>query len=270
MSRTHGPSQKIVAATCEPAVVDITLEGTALLDEPSHVHDLLSASPSLIPVRLNPEGGMLVVRGRYGGSKPGNKSPGSGHSSGEGPPAISARWARERIEELELDLACGGDRQEIDRRIEQVAREHSVSSRMTSWIAVAEEPSVDPRDPVRIERIPQVLPDGMSVEGLGLTEPTSSLWKFVAAPAAQDLLFLPLDDVRASVKPIERSGVRESTLPEVAAQLGQRLERRSEIAQQRAETLRRFAEEIMLTSRELREFRVSGRYEGAQRRGARC
>ena len=163
---------------------------------------------------------------------------------------------------VELDLACGGDRQEIDCRIEQVAREHSVSSRMTSWVAVAEEPSVDPRDPVRIERIPQVLPYGMSVEGLGLIGPTSSLGQFAAAPAA-DFLAFRSDDVRFSPKPIERRGMRDSTLPELAAQLGQRLERRSEIAQQRAETLRRFAKDIWLASGELRDCRVSGGYEDA-------
>ncbi len=254
--------QKIVAATGEPVVVDITLEGTALLDEPSHVHDLLSASPSLIPVRLHPDGGMLIVRGRTADGSWEQHLQVPATVPGEGPPTISARWARERIEELELDLACGGDRQEIDCRIEKVAREHSVSSRMTSWVAVAEEPSVDPRDPVRIERIPQVLPYGMSVEGLGLIGPTSSLGQFAAAPAP-DFLAFRSDDVRFSPKPIERRGMRDSTLPELAAQLGQRLERRSEIAQQRAETLRRFAKDIWLASGEFRDWRVSGGYEDA-------
>ena len=46
---------------------------------------------------------------------------------------------------------------------------------MTSWIAVAEEPSVDPRAPIRVERIPQVLPYGMSAEGLGLIELSTPL-----------------------------------------------------------------------------------------------
>ena len=62
-----------------------------------------------------------------------------------------------------------------------MAREHSVSSRMTSWIAVAEEPSVHPRDRFASSAFRRFCRTGMSVEGSGLTEPTSSLWKFGAA-----------------------------------------------------------------------------------------
>jgi hypothetical protein len=87
---------------------------------------------------------------------------------GEGREAIPALWAREAIEDLELDLACGGERIEIDRRIEQIALRYLISSRLTSWVAIAEERGVDPRDPVRIERLPQALPYGMSAEGVGL------------------------------------------------------------------------------------------------------
>ena len=64
---------------------------------------------------------------------------------------------------LELDLACGGERTDIDQRIEQLGLQYSVSSRLTSWVAIAEEPAVDPREPIRTERIPQALPYGMSM-----------------------------------------------------------------------------------------------------------
>ena len=47
----------------------------------------------------------------------------------EGAEAIPALWARETIEDLELDLACGGELKDIDRRIEEIALQHSVSSR---------------------------------------------------------------------------------------------------------------------------------------------
>lgn len=39
---------------------------------------------------------------------------------------------------------------------------------LTSWVAIAEEPSVDPRAPLRRERVAQSLPHGMSVARLGL------------------------------------------------------------------------------------------------------
>jgi len=43
-----------------------------------------------------------------------------------------------------------------------------VATRLTSWIAVSEEMTVDPNAPTRRVRMPQELPHGMSVEGLGL------------------------------------------------------------------------------------------------------
>ena len=48
-----------------------------------------------------------------------------------------------------------------------------IATRRTSWIAVSEEPSVDPTQPVRRQRIPHAMPDGLSVEGLGLRQPTA-------------------------------------------------------------------------------------------------
>src|SRR5262249_28083432 len=41
-------------------------------------------------------------------------------------------------------------------------------TRLTSWVAVSEEPAVDPTQPARRVRIPHALPDGLSLEGLGL------------------------------------------------------------------------------------------------------
>ena len=161
---------RILAATSQPVVADVTIQGTAMADAPPRLPDLLSGSPVLAGLRLRSDGGTLVVRGQTA------DGPWEQHVTveplppGAGSDAVQALWARETIEDLELDLACGGTRKEIDARIEEIALEHSISSRVTSWIAIAEEPSVDPRAPIRVERIPQVLPYGMSAEGLGLIE----------------------------------------------------------------------------------------------------
>jgi Ca-activated chloride channel family protein len=159
-------AERVVAATREPVMIDLAIEGTALQAGTPRLPDLLSGSPVIAPLRIRPEGGTLLVRaatphGHYE-ERLDVPSPITGH----GPCAIATLWAREAIEDLELDLASGGDRKRVDQQIEQIGVEHSVMSRLTSWVAIAEQPSVDPREPVRVERIPQALPYGMNVTGL--------------------------------------------------------------------------------------------------------
>jgi Ca-activated chloride channel family protein len=161
-------TDRILAATREPVVVDVTLHGSALLDSAPRLPDLLTGSPVLAALRLRPEGGTLVLCGNTAHGVWEERLDVPRTLPGEGREAIPALWAREAIEDLELDLACGGERIEIDRRIEQIALQYLISSRLTSWIAIAAEPGVDPRHPVRIERLPQALPYGMSAEGVGL------------------------------------------------------------------------------------------------------
>jgi len=172
---------RIAAACQEPVVIDLTIEGTALSDAAPRLPEVLSGSPVLATLRLRPDGGSIIVRGRTASGAWEQRIEVPPTSPGEGTPAIPALWARERIEDLELDLACGADRSEIDRRIEQVALEHSISSRLTSWVATAVEPGVDPREPVRVETIPQALPYGMSSEGLGLGVQAAAMLSFGAA-----------------------------------------------------------------------------------------
>ena len=124
----------------------------------------------LTGIRLRPNGGTLVVSGRTAHGAWEERVDVPATEAGEGSEAISALWARETMESLELDLACGETRRTIDAQIEAIALRHSIASRLTSWIAVADVPSVDPREPVRVERIPQMLPSGTSAEGLGLIE----------------------------------------------------------------------------------------------------
>jgi Ca-activated chloride channel family protein len=81
---------------------------------------------------------------------------------------VPALYARERVEDLEMEIAAGGDLAPLEARIEQVGLAFGVATRVTSWIAVSEERTVDPQAPVRRTRMPHELPHGMSAEGLGL------------------------------------------------------------------------------------------------------
>jgi Ca-activated chloride channel family protein len=161
-------AQRIAAAVREPAVVDVAIEGTALLDAATHLPDLLTGSPVVAPLRLHASGGMLMIRGRTHQGWWEERVTVAPIAPGDGMESIRALWARQAIEDLELDLACGANHKTTDRLIEQLALEHGVASRLTSWIAIAHEPDVDPTDPVRVERIPQALPYGVSTDGFAV------------------------------------------------------------------------------------------------------
>jgi hypothetical protein len=97
---------------------------------------------------------------------------------GEGSPAVIALYGREAVEDLEMREAAGL-LSDGDTAIEQIGLAFQIATRRTAWVAVSEEPTVDPTAPIRRERIPHALPYGMSAEGLGLRQP----WGFSARPA---------------------------------------------------------------------------------------
>ncbi len=229
-------AERIAAATREPVVVDVVLQGSALLDAAPRLPDLLTGSPVIAALRLRPEGGTLVVRGRTAGGPWEEHLDVPGTPPEEGAEAIPALWARETIEDLELDLACGGELKDIDRRIEEIALQHSVSSRVTSWVAIAEEPSVDPREPVRIERVPQALPYGMSAEGLGLSSPAGAM-PFIASAIP---LYSRVEESRELVQRSRRDLELERTAETLRARLGDI----RQIAMNEMERLRHFVREI--------------------------
>ena len=225
-------AERIVAATREPVMIDVAIEGTALQAAAPRLPDLLSGSPVLATLRIRPEGGTLVVHGLTPQGPWEERLDVSSPMPGEGSTAIAALWAREAIEDLELDLASGGDRTRIDRSIEQIGVKHAVLSRLTSWVAIAEQPSVDPRDPVRAERIPQALPYGMDAHGLGLGDEAAALLSpapRVSMTRAAALWSVPADVLRVrrdsalSRDVLERQKARIEVLAQLRAALDARL-----------------------------------------------
>jgi hypothetical protein len=144
----------------------------------------------LAGVRLNPEGGDLVVRGRTasGNWEQRLSVPPTPEASGSG--AIVALFGREKVEDLELDLAAGAERTKIEPEIERAGLDHGIATRLTSWVAVSEQPDVDPRLPVRRERIPQTLPYGVSAEGLGLRAASAAASAAAFATSARRMMML--------------------------------------------------------------------------------
>jgi Ca-activated chloride channel family protein len=162
---------RLIAATRGPAIVDLEIHGPAVAGSAPHsLPDLMAGAPVLVGLSLRPDGGELIVRGRTPDGHWEERLAVPPTETGAGSPGVTALYGREAVEDLDLDLAAGADRGEIDRATETLGLEFGIATRLTSWVAISEEPTVDPRLPVRREIIPQELPYGMSAEGLGLMQ----------------------------------------------------------------------------------------------------
>jgi Ca-activated chloride channel family protein len=159
---------RLLARTVAPVVTDLALSGTALLAGVAHAPDLFAGAPALLPLELHLAGGSLTVHGRAADGEfvrtlqvaPAGPAPRAG--------ALSALYAREQVEALELERTIAEDGASVDRQVELLGVGFQISTRLTSWVAVSDEATVDPREPTRHEVMPQALPHGTSVAGLGL------------------------------------------------------------------------------------------------------
>jgi Ca-activated chloride channel family protein len=172
-------AQKLKARTETPLVVGVTAEGSALLGTaPARLPDLFADSPVLLSARVRPEGGSIVLRGRTDERAWEERIEIAPH--GRGRAGVARLYGREAVEDAEMRLGAGQPRETIDREIEQLGLAYRIATRLTSWVAVDAEVSVDPTKPTRRERVPQALPHGLSVEGLGLRAPGGVLTEAAA------------------------------------------------------------------------------------------
>lgn len=162
-------AQRLRSRTEAPVVVDVTLEGAALVEHaPAKIPDLYAGAPVLAAAKLRPEGGEIIVRGRTEMGPWEQRVQVAPNPRRDDRPAIAALFAREAVEDLETKLAAGAERHAIDRAVEDLGVRYQIATRLTSWIAVDKKVSVDPLAPARKEVMPQMLPYGMSVDGFGL------------------------------------------------------------------------------------------------------
>ena len=162
-------ARRLVARTDAPQVVDLTISGSALVAHaPRRLPDLFAGAPVLVGLALRPEGGTLVVEGRTATSRWSNTVEVPATAPGQGRRTIQQLHGREQVEDLEMRIAGGEDPAALDPEIERIGLAFGLSTRLTSWVAVSEEPSTKPGEPTRRVRLPQELPAGMSIEGLGL------------------------------------------------------------------------------------------------------
>jgi Ca-activated chloride channel homolog len=162
---------RLLAHSCAPLLTEVTLAGPALLAHaPAAVPDVYAGAPLRTAVKLAPEGGELMVRGRTPAGPWQERLAVRPAAPDQGNPAVVALYGREAVDDLEVRRAAGDEA--VDAEIERLGLAFQIATRLTSWVAIGEEPSVDPTKPMRRERMPHALPYGLSIEGLGLREPT--------------------------------------------------------------------------------------------------
>lgn len=163
------PVARLLARTSAPIVTEVAISGDALIvAAPARLPDLFAGSPSLAAVSLKPEGGTLVVRGRTATGNWEERVTIPARAAGEGGAAAAALFARESVEDCELALAAGGDAHGLDAQIEALGLQFQIATRLTTWIAISEDATLDPTAPTRREEVPQELPHGLSLDGIGL------------------------------------------------------------------------------------------------------
>jgi Ca-activated chloride channel family protein len=163
-------ARRIVARTSAPLVVELELSGSALVEHcPKRLPDLYAGAPALISAKLRASGGELLITGRTEDGRWQQRIAVEATPHGTGSSAVTALFAREQVEDLETEHAAAPEeRRVLDARIERLALDYQISSRLTSWIAVSDVATADPSEPTRHETIPQELPYGTAVAGMGL------------------------------------------------------------------------------------------------------
>ena len=148
-----------------PVLTDIELEweGVELLDVyPDPVPDLFSAQPLVLVGRYDTPGrGKLTVTGKVRGQEYSRTIPLKLPKSEKEHHSLSSLWARTVIEDLESRRYRSND-PDIGERIVELALEHRLMTKETSFVAVEERVVTDGNGAPKRVRVPLETPQGVS------------------------------------------------------------------------------------------------------------
>ncbi len=202
----------LLRGTSAPALTDVELSGSALVERaPEHLPDVFAGSPLRVAVKLAPAGGKLTLRGETVAGRWERVIDVPATAPGEGDPGLVALFGRERVADLETRVAGGGQTRGFDKEIERLGVLFQLSTRLTSWVAVDAQVSVDPAAAERAESVPQEVPHGTTIEGFGLRAASASGGAFQET----DLLSLATGSFSALAGPAP-SSVSEAPMGGVA------------------------------------------------------
>jgi Ca-activated chloride channel family protein len=177
-------ARRLGAATRAPVLTELAIAGDVVRAvAPERPRDILAGQPLVVTVELATTGGTIEVTGRLAGQAAPWKASipvpaatpetPTDHPTAWHPSALplGALFGREAVADTEMRLAArldDGASEGLLGRIEALGLRHRIATRRTSLVAIADAPSVDPREPRRRERLPVELPAEVSAEGVGL------------------------------------------------------------------------------------------------------
>lgn len=180
--------ERLLARTNAPLVTELSIAGDGLVGTAlSKLPDLFAGAPALVPLRVARSGASLTLTGKTAEGTfsraiviPPVSAESAGSAETSGLATVRTLYGREAVEDLEMRLAAGESKTEIDRAVEALGLTYRIVTRQTSFVAVDEVRSVDPTRATRRVDVPQAVPFGTSAESFGLR---SSQVLPVAAPA---------------------------------------------------------------------------------------
>lgn len=174
--------RRLLSRTVAPLITDVQLSGEALvMSAPQRLPDVYAGAPALLSMKLSASGGLLTVRGRtaVGDFEETVQVPAS--EFGHGSRSVTTLFARELVEDLETQRITDRGTQ-VDQPITALGLDFQISTRLTSWVAISEQLTIDPRLPKRNVTQPQELAYGLSAEGVGLRPAQPVAMPSVAMP----------------------------------------------------------------------------------------
>jgi Ca-activated chloride channel family protein len=161
-------ARRLLERTAQPILTEVSIQGEALLDfAPRRLPDVYRGSPARIAMRLRSGGGRLTVAARSAAGRFEAAVDMPALALGAGPPAVTALFGREQVEDLEARRTVE-PHSEIDPWIERIGLGFRLATRATSWVAIDESISVRAGAERRRIEQPHEIPEGLSVEALGL------------------------------------------------------------------------------------------------------
>src|SRR5690606_26158347 len=165
--------KRLLARVQQPQIVNLRISGSALLTQPERPLDVYAGSPSLATLELKTQGGTLHIHGDTASGSYSEQITVAGSQPGHGSGRVLSLFARERVSDCELGLAALAydqvdQRAALDGEIEALGVDFQIATRLTSWIAVSDEQTVDPGAPTRRVEQPHELAADLSAEGIGL------------------------------------------------------------------------------------------------------
>jgi Ca-activated chloride channel family protein len=167
--------RRLLARTTAPLITDVELSGDALvMQAPQRLPDVYSGAPALLSMKLRASGGRVTVRGRtaQGDFEETVEVPAVDRAFGSR--SVATLFARELVEDLETQRVLEPGHT-VDAAVTAIGLDFQISTRLTSWVAISEQMTVDPRLARRNVTQPQELAYGMSAEGLGLRSAAAPL-----------------------------------------------------------------------------------------------